>query len=64
GVPRGIQEKLQANLTILKLDHKWKVQSSKFKSKSRNTPFEGWPLHGAPMITIYKGKIVWKHASL
>lgn len=64
GVPRGIQEKLQANLTIFKLDHKWKVQSSKFKSKSRNTPFEGWPLHGAPMITIYKGKIVWKHASL
>jgi dihydroorotase len=64
GVPRGIQEKLQANLTIFKLDHKWKVQSSKFKSKSRNTPFEGWTLHGGPMVTIYKGKIVWRHSSI
>jgi dihydroorotase len=64
GVPRGIQEKLQANLTILDPDHKLKVRASKFKSKSRNTPFDGWALHGSPAATIYKGKIVWKGANL
>ena len=64
GVPRGVQEKLQANLTILDPNRKTKVQASKFKSKSRNTPFDGWTLHGAPMATIYKGKVVWIFKSL
>ncbi len=64
GVPRGVQEKLQANLTVLDPNRKTKVQASKFKSKSRNTPFDGWTLQGAPVATIYKGKIVWIVKSL
>jgi dihydroorotase len=41
-----ISEGVKANLTILDLDSKWTVDISKFHSKSRNTPFEGWELKG------------------
>jgi dihydroorotase len=64
GVPRGIQEKLQANLTVLDPNRKTKIHASKFLSKSRNTPFDGWSLQGMPMATIYKGKVVWKNSSI
>ncbi|PIU58269.1 MAG: dihydroorotase, partial [Deltaproteobacteria bacterium CG07_land_8_20_14_0_80_38_7] len=36
------------------------IDSSKFKSKSRNTPFEGWRLLGKVLYTIVSGKIVYE----
>jgi dihydroorotase len=33
-------------LTILDLNEEWTVDSSKFNSKSKNTPFDGWKLKG------------------
>jgi len=35
-----------ANLTILDINSKWKVDVNKFHSKSRNTPYSGWELKG------------------
>ncbi|MFH1873868.1 MAG: dihydroorotase [Pseudomonadota bacterium] len=35
------------------------IQSSEFKSKSRNTPFNGWHLLGKVLYTIVDGKIVF-----
>jgi dihydroorotase len=48
-----------ADLTILKLHQDVVVNSSQFLSKSRNTPFNGWKLKGAPVMTIVGGKIVY-----
>jgi len=48
-----------ADLTVLDLELKHEVRSEKFYSRSRNTPFEGWKLHGGPVMTIVKGKAVW-----
>jgi dihydroorotase len=48
-----------ADITVLDLDLNHEVHSSEFLSRSRNTPFEGWKLHGGPVMTIVKGKIVW-----
>lgn len=53
-----IEEGQIANLTILNIGKQIKINANKFYSKSRNTPFDGWQLKGAPVITIAKGKIV------
>lgn len=46
-----------ADITIVDINKEYKVESKKFASKGKNTPFEGWILKGMPLITIVKGKI-------
>lgn len=48
-----------ADLTILKLHQEVVVDKYRFRSKSQNTPFHGWKLKGAPVMTIVGGKIVY-----
>jgi len=48
-----------ADLTILNLHKEIIVDVNRFKSKSRNNPFHGWKLKGAPEMTIVGGKIVY-----
>jgi len=47
-----------ADVTILDLERSWTVDPARFASKSRNTPFGGWPLTGGPWMTIVGGKVV------
>ena len=47
-----------ADVTVLDLDRSVVVQPESFASKSVNTPFEGWRLRGAPVMTIVGGRIV------
>jgi len=44
-----IKEGEKANLTILDLEQEWTVDSAKFHSKSKNTPYNGWKLKGKPV---------------
>ncbi len=44
-----------ADVTILDLDAAWTVEPSRFRSRSRNTPFAGWTGTGAPWMTIVGG---------
>lgn len=46
-----------ADITIVDISREFKVQSEKFVSKGKNTPFDGWTLKGMPVITLCKGKI-------
>lgn len=48
----SIQPGQRANLSILDLDAKWIVKKKNFKSRSRNTPFEGFRLTGKPFMVI------------
>lgn len=48
-----------ADFTILNLRKEIIVDVNRFKSKSRNNPFHGWKLKGAPEMTIVGGKIVY-----
>ncbi len=41
-----IQEGQEANLTLLNATKEWKVDKTKFRSKSHNTPFHDWQLTG------------------
>ncbi len=46
-----------ADITILDTEKEFTVEASKFFSKGKNTPFNGWMLKGVPVFTILKGKI-------
>lgn len=59
GMRRGIKEGAEASLTIFHPSKKITVNASKFRSKSRNTPFDGWTLRGCPMTTIFRGNVVF-----
>jgi len=48
-----------ADITILDLTKTVEVDPDKFKSKSRNTPFAGFRLRGAPVMSIVRGKVVF-----
>jgi dihydroorotase len=48
-----------ADITLLDLSTETVVDSDKFESKSRNSPFHGWKLKGATVMTVVGGKIVF-----
>ena len=47
-----------ADVTIFDPNKEVKVDVSKFQSKSRNTPFDGWELKGASVATIVTGRVL------
>jgi dihydroorotase len=49
-----------ADITIIDPSAKWTVDSSRFFSKSRNTPFEGMAMTGAARCTIVGGRVVFE----
>lgn len=51
-----------ADVTIFDPKKRWTFAAAKSRSKSRNTPFDGWPLTGKVVATIVAGKIVHREA--
>ena len=47
-----------ADVTLFDPDREITVDRRTFRSKSRNTPFHGWKLRGAPVRTILGGRVV------
>ncbi|MBE0597131.1 MAG: dihydroorotase [Desulfuromonadales bacterium] len=61
GIPRGTLEAgAPADVTVIDPELAWTVEPQKLQSKSKNTPFAGWPMKGAAVVTIVGGKVVWK----
>ncbi|PIE55608.1 MAG: dihydroorotase [Dethiosulfovibrio peptidovorans] len=58
-IPRGtLRDNACADITVIDPQKEWVVDSSKFRSKARNTPYEGMKLKGKAVITICRGEIV------
>ena len=53
-----------ADLTIVDLDSKFTVDVSKFKSKSKNSPFDGFKLSGKIVHTIVNGNIIGEYVTI
>ena len=47
----------RAEIVIFDLDKEFQVQSERFVSLGKNTPFDGWTLRGMVTVTISKGVI-------
>ena len=54
-----LQVGVPANITVFSPDLEWVVDSAKFASKGRNTPFDGYKFRGKVMMTVVDGKIVY-----
>jgi dihydroorotase len=54
---RGIS--FGADLTILAPELNVTVSAAAFRSKSRNTPFDGWQLRGGVAATIVGGRVMF-----
>lgn len=54
-----LAEGADADLTLLDLEKEVRVDRDAFESKGRNTPFDGWKLRGAAVMTVVGGRIVY-----
>jgi len=60
-LPGGsLAEDAPADVTILAPDEPVTIRAAALKSKSKNTPFDGWQLKGAVAATIVGGRIVYR----
>ena len=49
-----------ADIVIFDPEAQWTVDKTKFKSKSKNTPFDGMEVKGKVMMTIADGDVIYK----
>jgi dihydroorotase len=58
GIDKGtLRQGSDADVVVIDREMLWKVDSGKFASLGRNTPFEGWEMKGRPAVTICKGRV-------
>ncbi|MDR1469225.1 MAG: dihydroorotase [Spirochaetaceae bacterium] len=50
----------RADLVIVNPDTRWTVDRAVFRSRGKNTPFDGWELSGLVLATILGGNIVYE----
>lgn len=61
GLPGGsLREGAPADVTILGMRSRRRVEPERFRSKARNTPFAGRELRGGPVATVVGGRLVWR----
>ena len=59
GLESGVRVGLPADLTLIDPNEAFTVQADRFRSKSRNTPFEGMQLKGRAVMTMVGGKAIY-----
>ncbi|WP_321531754.1 dihydroorotase [uncultured Desulfuromonas sp.] len=60
-IPRGTLTKgATADITLIDPDYQWTLDATQMKTKAFNTPFDGWELTGAAMMTMRAGKITFQ----
>ena len=58
GIPKGtLRAGADADVTIIDPDVRWTIDPTKFRSKSRNTPFGDWKVRGRAHTVIVAGEI-------
>jgi dihydroorotase len=60
----ALAEGSRADIAIADLNAEWTVDASKFLSKGRNTPFDGWKLTGRITDTVLAGKPVYRNGCI
>lgn len=61
GLPLGtLAPGATGDVTVVDPARRWTVESKRFRSKGRSTPFQGMELCGQAIATIVGGRIVWR----
>lgn len=61
GIPHGtLQVGHLADVTILDPDHDVVIEAAGLRSRSKNSPFLGWRLRGAAMLTLVGGEVIFE----
>lgn len=59
GLPSGaIRIGAPADLALLDLDVPWRIDTERFRSKSKNAPYDARPVQGRAIMTIVGGRLV------
>ncbi len=62
GIPKGtLSPGSEADITVIDPSQEHTLGVSNFKSKSKNSPFDGWPVRGKVLSTLVKGKVVYEN---
>ncbi|BBK41965.1 dihydroorotase [Allostella vacuolata] len=46
------------DLTLVDIDRPWRIAVDRFRSKSKNSPFDGRPVQGRAILTVLGGRVV------
>jgi len=61
GIDKGtLSEGSVADVTLFDIKNDWKVDTAKFKSRGKNSPFNGWNLKGWAVTTIVAGEVKYQ----
>jgi dihydroorotase len=64
-VPGGsLSEGVPADITILAPELKTRIAASRLRSRSKNTPFDGWELRGGVAATLVGGRTVFTNPEI
>jgi dihydroorotase len=53
-----LKERFIADLTVVDLKKKYRIDASEFQSKAKYSPFDGWQVEGKPVKTFVNGQLV------
>lgn len=59
-----LEEGKNADLTIVDYNLQFKIDASKFKSKAKFSPYNGWEVYGKPVKTIVNGQVVFEDGEI
>jgi len=48
----------QADIVVVDINREYKIDSSKFHSKAKYSPFDGWKVKGKPIKTFVNGRLI------
>ncbi len=59
-----LEQGKNADLTVVDFNHKFKIDASKFKSKAKFSPYDGWEVQGKVVKTIVNGHLVFDEGEI
>lgn len=60
----SIEKGCRANLTVVDAKKRWRIDSSKFYSKAKYSPFDGLEVQGKVIATIVGGEVVYNRGEI